>query len=79
MNFNNEKALNVYRSSSSGAFVVSFNGEKNKELRLIVSSLLGQVFYTKEFVITDNFFIQFVDLSEKLTLGIYTGTVLNAH
>lgn len=78
VNFNGEKALNVYPSPSSGAFLVSFNGAKDKELRLTVSSLLGQVFYTQEFVITDNFFIQSVDLSEKLTPGIYMVTVLNA-
>lgn len=77
VNFNSEKGLNVYPTVSSGAFEVSFTGAKNKELMLSVRNLLGQTFYSKGFIVDDNLFVQSIDLSEKLTPGVYLVSVLS--
>jgi hypothetical protein len=77
VNFGPENALNVYPSASSGVFQVSFTGTKDKEHTLIIRNLLGQVFYSKVFVMDGNSFTQFIDLSGELTSGVYMVSVLN--
>lgn len=80
VNFHDEEALNVYPTYSSGTFQVSFKaGTNDTDLTLVVRNLLGQVFYSREFVMPDRVFMQSIDLSEKLIPGTYIVIVLNAH
>jgi hypothetical protein len=79
VNFNDQKALNVYPSPSSGAFTVAFTEAKGKELKLIINNSLGQLSYANEFIVGDNFFIQSIDLSGILKPGAYTVIILNNH
>jgi hypothetical protein len=77
VNFNAENALDVYPSVSSGVFQVSFTGAKYKEHTLIIRNLLGQIYYSKGFVMEENSYTQFIDLSGELTPGVYMVTVLD--
>ena len=71
VNFDNDNMFKVYPSPSSGIFQVSFNSPKGEEILLVVCNLLGQVYYSKGFIVDENFFVQSLDLSEKLPPGVY--------
>ena len=63
--------MDVYPSPSSGDFHVVLNAEKGKEVQLVVRDLLGKEFYSKGFILDDDVFVQSLNLSGKLSPGVY--------
>jgi hypothetical protein len=72
--FNGSNTINVYPSLSSGNFNVSVSGEKGKKFLLVVRDILGKEYYSTELIIDNDTFIQNLDLSEKLSPGLYMVT-----
>ena len=70
-NANEENVFNVYPTRSIGNFNISFSGQKDKPLLIVVRNVLGQEFYSNGFVLDTDFFVQPMELSGILTPGIY--------
>ncbi len=69
-----QKELLVYPSISSGDFNISISGEIGKEALLVIRDVLGRVYYSKGFIFNNNLFIQDINLSDKLSPGLYLVT-----
>lgn len=66
-----ETFFNVYPTRSMGDFNVSFSGRKDKPLLIVVRNVLGQEFYSKEFILDKDLLVQPIELSNVLNPGMY--------
>ena len=63
--------FNVYPTRSVGNFNISFSGQKDKPLLVVVRNCLGQEFYSMGFIVDTDMFIQPIELCGTLTPGMY--------
>jgi hypothetical protein len=63
--------FSVYPTLSSGTFTVSYSGNTGQEVLLVIRNILGQEYYSKGFIIENGSFVQAINLTDKLSPGVY--------